>query len=179
MPSDNSSDANAVGIGRTVAFALAALDLDVVQRTTIRRLLPVGTTRRSGPGRAEARRRKGDTQGSVNRTSETFGIRLKKFEDRGWIARDGVLLRVINRAALLDCALGGQQDTPLPLLQVAETIEEIRRDQRNREVLALSGLIEQRRRELQALARLMQEPVTGQHRSGIRSVRITHKPPLI
>jgi hypothetical protein len=160
-----------VGVGRTLAYALFVMNMELVQRSTVRNLLPTGTTRPSGNGRAHARKAKGTSKGSTNRTSERFLERLRTFERRGWISREGELIRILEPEALLSVAQGDVPGTPLPLLAIREAIHEVRREQVLRDRAAAATLVEQRRLELLALARLMQAPGGGRR----RPVRIVNK----
>ena len=164
-------DAEQPSIARAVAYALVALELDVIQRSTVRALLPAGTTRRNGAGKAATRRAKGMTGGSANTVSEAFSKRLRIFEGKGWIVREGPLLRVIDRAALLRYVQRGYAETPLPLLAVAEAMREAQREEERQRRAAVAELVEQRRLELLRLARLMHGPGGAQR----RPVRIVNK----
>ncbi|WP_282790913.1 hypothetical protein [Streptomyces sp. CC224B] len=167
-----------VGVGRKVAYALASLRLDVVQRSTIRSLLPVGT-QQIGASRAQQAQRLKGKSGLVkkNRTSKLFQQKLNQFEDWGWISKGHVLIAVHDRGALLDHALQGQRDLPTRLLDLERAVAKIREDQAAAE--PDDRLIEQRYKELRELMRLMRAPVTGVNRSGTRSVRFVNRSRVI
>ncbi|WP_327222996.1 hypothetical protein OG229_02310 [Streptomyces platensis] len=167
-----------VGVGRKTAYALAVLGLDVVQRSTIRALLPVGTQQVGASRGQQAQRMKGKT-GLVkkNRTSKLFQQKLNQFEDWGWISKGHILIALHDRGALLDHALQGQRRLPSRLLDLERAIAKIREDQATAE--PDDRLIEQRHKELLALMSLMQVPVTGVNRSGTRSVRFVNRSRVI
>lgn len=67
---------------------------DVIQRTSLRVLMPVGTSKK----------RPGDA--SINRTSELLRRALMTFENWGWIKRREVAIEVLDRPALLQFVTG-------------------------------------------------------------------------
>jgi hypothetical protein len=167
-----------VGVGRKVCYALAVLGLDVVQRSTVRSLLPPGTRRVGGSVARQTKRLSGKAGlPKTNRTTAAFHEKLSQFEEWGWISRGHILIAVHDRGALLDHALQGQRSLPPRLLDLDRAIARIREDQAEAE--PTDRLVEQRRRELQALMRLMQAPVTGVNRSGTRSVRFVNRSRVI
>lgn len=167
-----------VGVGRKVAYALAVLGLDVVQRSTIRALLPVGVQKVGASQAQQAQRRKGKS-GLVkqNGTTQRFHEKLREYEDWGWITRGHLLIAVHDRGALLDHALHGERNLPPRLLDIERAIAKIREDQAAAE--PDDRLIEQRHKELRALMRLMKAPVTGVNRSGTKSVRFVNRSRII
>ncbi|GLP64311.1 hypothetical protein TUSST3_09310 [Streptomyces sp. TUS-ST3] len=175
---DDYTPTGGVGVGRRVCYALAILGLDVVQRSTIRALLPPGERKMGGSVAQQTQRRKGKA-GFVktNRVSARFQERLNTFEDWGWISKGHILIAVHDRQALLDHALQGQGNLPQRLLDLDRAIAQIRQDQAAAE--PDDRLIEQRHKELRALMRLMQAPVTGVNRSGTRSVRFVNRSRVI
>lgn len=167
-----------VGIGRKICYALAILGLDVVQRSTIRALLPPGTRAMGGSIAQQTQRRKGKAGfAKTNRVTAQFHQKLNQFEDWGWISKGHILIAVHDRQALLDHALQGQDNLPPRLLELDRAIAQIREDQAAAE--PDDRLIEQRHRELRALMRLMQAPVTGVNRSGTKSVRFVNRSRVI
>ncbi|WP_097982802.1 hypothetical protein [Streptomyces sp. f150] len=167
-----------VGVGRRVCYALATLRLDVVQRSTIRALLPPGERKMGGAVAQQTKRQKGKAGfAKTNKVSARFQERLNQFEDWGWISKGHLLIAVHDRGALLDHALQGQKELPPRLLDLDRALAKIREDQAASE--PDDRLIEQRHRELRALMRLMQAPVTGVNRSGTRSVRFVNRSRVI
>ena len=173
---DNQGAPATVGIGRKVAYALAALNLDVIQRKTIRALLPAGPRRDMGLESSIRSFRTGKQLQSYNLVSKHFGYNLRKYEDWGWITRGHILVAVHDRGALLDHAMHGLEQLPPRLLELQQAIDQIHADEAE---AADDRLIEQRRKELKALMRLMQAPVTGVNRSGTKSVRFVNRSRVI
>jgi hypothetical protein len=174
----DSEDPAVVGVGRKVAYALAVLGLDVVQRSTLRALLPPGVRKTGGVEAKQNRRLAGKTGlPKRNRTTQTFQEKLRDFEKWGWISRGHVLIAVHDRGALLDHALHGREAIPPRLLDLDAALARLRADEGTAE--PNDRLLEQRRREFRALMRLMQAPVTGVNRSGTRSVRFVNRSRVI
>jgi hypothetical protein len=144
------------GRSQDIAFALFALRLDVVTRSTLRALLPAGTNRRIPrpdlPSRSDDPRRIGSVK--RNNISTQFSRILQQFEENGWITRSETHVRVVHRSALGDWVR--KADAPVDrILNLSETLVEIK----NR----LGFDEEQRRRELLAVKRLMEiAPGVGQ-----------------
>jgi hypothetical protein len=177
-PNAYDSEAALVGVGRKVAYALAALGLDVVQRGTVRALLPSGTIKSCGSVKQQTHRIQGKTGVTKrNRTSSLFQMKLREYEDWGWITRGHLLIAVHDRGALLDHAMHGMKELPPRLLDLDRAIAKIREDQAAAE--PDDRLIEQRHKELKAIMRLMQAPVTGVNRSGTKSVRFVNRSRVI
>ncbi|MFJ9633810.1 hypothetical protein ACIRU8_39560 [Streptomyces sp. NPDC101175] len=167
-----------VGVGRKICYALAVLGLDVVQRSTIRTLLPPGTRKVGGSIAQQTKRQSGKAGlAKTNRVSAMFQQRLNQFEDWGWISKGHILIAVHDRQALLDHALQGEGNLPPRLLDLDRAIARIREDQAAAE--PDDRLIEQRHKELRALMRLMQAPVTGVNWSGTNSVRFVNRSRVI
>jgi hypothetical protein len=159
-----------VGLGRRTAYALAVFPLDVVQRSTIRALLPVGTTRKPGPSPYQASTGKSD-----NRVSVKFGQVLRQFAERGWIDRAPELVRILDRDALLACATSGVQGTPKHFLRLDQAAAEVQAQLRSAQSARVAPMVAQRRAELAAIKQLMAGPVGGVNWSGRGSVRFPHK----
>ncbi|GAB3169804.1 hypothetical protein [Streptomyces incanus] len=157
------------GVRRTLAFALAALGMDAVQRSTLRALLPAGETKQRGPVACQRRTRGEQISTRKNKTSKAFGQTLQDFERLGWVERTPELVLVRDRPALLKHALRDQPAAPRELLDLQGALTAIKSDIRHSD-----ALLEQRRRELRAVTSLMQAPAAGGS-----SVRIIHKPQLI
>lgn len=153
----------AIGPRRLTAYALALLGLDVVNRHTVRAMLPKGVVIPSTP----ARRRAGG--GSKNRTSIEFGNGLRLFEDSGWIQRGETYVLILNRRALLDYALDRFEGVPGRLLEIEGAVDVVLR--RLTEDRLTPKAVEQANRELAALRRLMAPTVRGASYSGRGSVR--------
>lgn len=167
-------DLATIGVGRTVAYALAVLGIEAVQRSTIRALLPQGEIKPRGLDRRQ-RLRQGETASRrKNKTSMRFGEVLLRLERLGWVRRSPDLVYVTDRAALLKYALQGHPTAPQGLLDIAAALSSVQAEQGTPHPALAGALIEQRRQELKALTRLMQAPA-----SGAQSVRIIHKPQLI
>jgi hypothetical protein len=167
-----------IGVRRKTAYALASLGLDVVQRDTLRALLPPGSRKVKGQVAQQNKRLSGKPGlAKQNTITNAFHDALKLYEKFGWISRGHLLVAVHNRGALLDHALQGQRSLPPRLLDLDRAIAKIREDQAVAE--PDDRLIEQRHKELRALMRLMQAPVTGVNRSGTRSVRFVNRSRVI
>lgn len=165
-----------VGIDRRTAYALSALEIDVVQRSTVRALLPVGATRRKTESAYNARRARGGEAGwsGPNSASRAFQKCLKRYEDWGWIRRGSVLIQILDRHALHAHALDGVQGNAGQAywLDIERAVSEINAAQRAEdEMHQMVALVEQRRLELRALQRLM-EGRRGDNWSGRGSVRL-------
>lgn len=198
-PTPGYDDAPWWGVSQTVALALAALDLDVVHRATLRALLPAGRTRKprrasSKPGAASLRRVNGLDAGSKyliergmatgfapieqirnkskNQMSEKFQRALKGFEDRGWLVRGEEYVLVRNRRALLDWATAAACPDWL-VFPLGDAIDQINEDLKLARAMTPKAL-EQRRQELLAIKRLMEEGF-GDNWSGRGSVRLVPK----
>jgi hypothetical protein len=143
------------GVSHSVALMLAALDLDVVHRSTLRALLPAGRTRFLGTSASYVRHVERGHGSSVNVISKKFQRALWIFEDAGWIVRGEEYVLIRNRRGLLDWAVKAE-----PPDWVRFPLEDAVR-QVNRDLAAAQRLspraVEQRRRELLALKRLIDE----------------------
>lgn len=172
---DSSSRAEKTpGVRRTVAFALAALGMEIVQRSTLRALLAKGERKPRGTCNGQRRRHDRRISGTKNKTSAAFGQALNEFERRGWIYRTPELVIVRDRGALLRLALRGRPAAPRELLNLQGALDAIRAEATPSHVP-----VEQRRRELRAITALMRAPAGGDVCGGPGSVRIVHKPQLI
>jgi hypothetical protein len=162
-----------IGTPRRVSYALAVFPIDTVQRTTIRAMLPPGTTRQVPQVIV---RRAANRHGSKNRVSIDFGQALKFFADQGWIDRGEVLLRIRDRDALRAHALGGLPDVPAHLIALEQAVTELRAQvtstARRDDPAALVAI---RWQELRAIEQLMRSEVSGSNWSGRGSVRFPHK----
>jgi len=168
------SEGQVSSVDRTIAYALAVLGLDAVQRSTIRALLPAGETKSRGLERRQRQRLGEAVITHKNRTSLKFGQALQRFERNGWVRRSPDLVYVTDRAALLEHALQGQPAPPRGLLDVRAALGSVQAEQRATQPPLTGARLAQRRHELRALTRLMQAPAGGGS-----SVRIVHKPSLI
>jgi hypothetical protein len=138
------------GVSDLVAVALIALNLDTVQRSTIRALCPKQDGGRHG-----------------DPISAAFRRALRKFEHFGWINREGALIHVQDREAMCAwVALGVDvtDERAATLLAVREAVRQIN------DAEAVHQHAEVRRRELIALQRLMQAIPAGTARPGVRIV---------
>lgn len=87
-----------------------------------------------------------------NVVSEKFTYALQRFEERGWITRGSEFVLVRSKRSLLDWATSAEPPEEIAF-QVSVAIELVESD-----LSALSAAaVEQRRRELLALKRLMEE----------------------
>lgn len=163
------------GPARRTAYALAALGLDVVNRATVRALLPPGRIRPPSDAarrRNSVKRKEGHT-GSPKRhnvVSTRFYDALKFFERQGWVQRGAQYVLVKDRAMLLDYALDGVREVPKALLRLDAAIEKITADLASSQDIPPAA-IEQAHREIAAIRALMRSPVTGVNRSGRGAVR--------
>jgi len=164
------------GLERTIAFALGALGMDAVQRSTIRALLPKGERKQRGPATHQRRLHGERVSTSKNKTTKAFGQALQDLERMGWIKRTPELVLVRNRAALLRHALRDRPAAPQQLLNLRGALDAIRADMRPSDVSSSAALVEQRRREIRAVMALMQAPPGG---DGTGSVRIVHKSQIL
>jgi hypothetical protein len=160
-----------IGTPRRVAYALAVFPIDTVQRTTIRAMLPPGTTRRVPQAIV---RKAANRHGSKNRVSIDFGQALKVFADRGWIDRGEVLLRIRDRDALRAHALNGLPGVPDRFIALEQAVTQLRAQaaDRTEDSRALAVI---RLRELRAIEQLMRSGASGSNWSGRGSVRFPHK----
>ena len=165
-----------IGTPRRVAYALAVFPIDTVQRTTIRAMLPPGTTRQVPQAIV---RRAANRHASKNRVSIDFGQALKFFADQGWIDRGDVLLRIRDRDALRAHALSGlpdMPDMPAHLIALEQAVTQLRAQvtsaARRDDPPALVAI---RLQELRAIEQLMRSGVSGSNWSGRGSVRFPHK----
>lgn len=150
-----------VGVARTVAYALAILGLDVVHRSTVRALLPAGTTKPRGPA-SQARVHLGERSGaSKNRTSIAFGQALHEFETNGWLQRAGDVIHIRDRAALLDYALEAFGAVTADVLDTRRALVVARRELRELRMRGPADLsqLQQRHDEIAALLNLTRTPV--------------------
>jgi hypothetical protein len=173
------------GVSHSIAYALAALNLDVVHRSTLRAMLPAGRIRGGVRDTAPAVSRKVSTR-RVNRMdsgsrrlidlgtatdfvptppkpkpkrtnviSEKFQDALLRFEREGWLSRGTEYVLVRDRRALFDWATSAvpTDDIEIPLeLAIAQIDLDLQDAAR-----MTTAAVEQRRRELIALKRLMEE----------------------
>jgi hypothetical protein len=162
-----------IGTPRRVAYALAVFPIDTVQRTTIRAMLPPGTTRRV---QQAVVRRADSRHGSKNRVSVDFGQALKFFADQEWIDRGDVLLRIRDRDALRAHSLAGLPGVPDRFIALEQAVEQLRAQvtstARRDDPPALAAI---RLQELRAVEQLMRSGVSGSNWSGRGSVRFPHK----
>ena len=139
-----------------VALALATLGLDIVTRSTVRALLPAGTTKLRGPA-SQARVHLGERSGAgKNRTSIAFGQALHEFEANHWLRRAGDVVKVRDRGALLDYALDTSGAVAVDALDIRRALAAARselRRVRTRRTADLSQL-QQRHDEIAALLHL-------------------------
>lgn len=155
-----------------LAYALAVFPLTDVRRSTVRAMLPRGERTRR-PSQADVPGSKGRTR---NRVSDTYGIALQQFEERGWIWRTPEQIRVFDRPALLRQAKRCLPNCWWLTEGVHEAIAALAADF---PPAARAGEEEQRNRELAALRALMQQaPGTGPH-AGRGYVRIVPRPPQL
>lgn len=187
------------GVSHTLALAMTALDLDVVHRSTLRALLPKGRVRpghdRTGlTGRAAGRNVIRRTQGldaasrhlielglasdpttyttrtdSSNTMSDAFQKALARFEREGWISRGTTFVLVRDRRALLDWATSSAPPEDF-VLDLAGAIQRINDDLANDVSMTVKAQ-EQRRQELLAIKRLMEQHFGSRNWSGRGSVR--------
>lgn len=158
-----------VSTARRTAYALAVLGLPVVYRGTLRSLLPTGRARNIGvTGHLNSVRNDNGT-GRVNVVSRKFQTALHDFEREGWITRGTEFVAVRDARALLDFALADLGDKPSILLAIELAAEAVRRDL-NEATDRSAAYVEQRRRELIALKRLMEQGF-GENWSGRGAVR--------
>lgn len=159
-----------IGPARRAAYALAVFPLDVVERQTIRAMLPAGRRRNVGVTRHLNAVTKGDTSnGRTNTTSEAFGDALRRFAKHGWIDRGQQFVRIRDRGALLDYALDELGEIPAHFIAIDDALDRLRRELR--QPTANDRLHAQRHRELKAIEELMRSQVQGVWWSGRGSVR--------
>jgi hypothetical protein len=171
----HSSDPPKWGVSQTIALALAALDLDVVHRSTLRAMLPTGATplRKVRLGRVRGAST-GRTPGLLgpkrkNNMSDKFQRALSLFEGSGWVVRGEQYVLIRNRRALLNWAAASDPPDWL-VLPLSSAIEAINRELTEDPEMNAKA-VEQRRRELLALQRLMEEGFGSANWSGRSSVR--------
>ncbi len=189
-----STDEPKWGASHTLALALVALDLNVVHRATLRALLPAGRVQpgklhddRTG-GRNVIRRMNGldgasrhlielgaradesmrVQADSSNAMSEIFKKALKRFEVNEWITRGSVYVLVRDKRSLLDWATSARQPESFTLDLIAAT-QRIKDDLEDLDLTAKA--LEQRRKELLAIQRLMEQGYGSRNWSGRGSVR--------
>ncbi|MFF2511669.1 hypothetical protein [Streptomyces sp. NPDC058086] len=151
----------AIGIRRTAAFALGALGLEAVRRSTLRALLPKGETKLRGPV-ARERWHLGDRNGlGKNKTSVAFGQVLHQFETQGWVERTPEVVIVRDRQALLSFAMEQQPAVTPDALNIKGAITAIRNDLRRARDTADPEQLEQRHDEIRALLYLLHAPAVG------------------
>lgn len=157
-----------LGVRRTVAFALAVLDVDAVQRCTLRALLPAGELKPRG---AASRRTQlqGERAGTnKNRTSTAFTQALKHFERMGWVQRTPELVLVRDHQALMQHALDDEEPAdPRELLDIRGALASVRSRTRPLSATVWDTLTEQRRREVTALKRVLQAPAGARVSTGL------------
>jgi hypothetical protein len=157
----SSSTPEAPSTGRLTACALAILNLNVVQRSTLRAMLPRGETKRRGPVSRE-RWHLGERKGAgKNKTSIAFGQALQEFERQGWVERTPEFVIVRDHQALLDYAFERQPAAGRDSLNVKGAIAAARNDLRKVRDTADHDEIEQRHDEIRALLYLLHAPAAG------------------
>ena len=166
----NTGDRAIIGVRRMTAFALAAVDLDIVHRGTVRALLPSGRVKLAGPAAQRESIERYGRLATRNATSSAFKAALKQFEDNGWIVRGSEFVMVKDRESLRQYGCRDAVELPEKLLQLESAIDEVWR-QINESDGQSDKWVEQRRKEILALMALMNSPVTGANRSGKGSVR--------
>ncbi|MFI9174885.1 hypothetical protein [Streptomyces lincolnensis] len=143
---------------RLTAFALAVLGLDTVTRSTLRALLPAGTTKPRGPA-SRARWHLGERSGTgKNRTSIAFGQALREFETSGWLKRIPEAVMIRDRNGLLSYALNGQPTVTIDMLNIRGALTTVRDDLRKLRATGDPAQIEQRHEEIKALLILLHAP---------------------
>lgn len=168
------------GASQTIALVLCLLDLDVVHRSTLRAFLPRGRVKRpkllstqvrglAGSGRTRFAQYPESGGNKENVMSKKFQWALQRFHESGWITRGEEYVLVRDRRALMDWATAS--DIPdwvsLPLHQVVERINDDLRQQS----CMTNKAVEQRRRELLAVQKLMTEGFGSTNWSGTGAVR--------
>lgn len=164
------ADPDRVGPARRTAYALVALNLDVVSRATVRELLPSGTRRRFNEGHVRRQRmNRTDPGKGANRVSEAFLKALRRFEEQGWLQRGQRYLLIRDKQALLDYALDGLRSMPRQLLRLDAAIARINDELKQAELTPAA--VEQAQRERHAIMALMRSEIRGASWSGRGSVR--------
>jgi hypothetical protein len=154
-PAGDQETQAAPGARQLAAYALAILGLDVVQRSTVRALLPTGTTKPRGVACLQ-RWHLGERSGtSKNRTSVTFGKALQEFETNGWIKRIPDAVEVCDRGALLDYALDGQPAVHPDMLDARRALAAVRDDLRELRRTGDLAQVGRRHGEIEALLTLL------------------------
>ncbi|MET7890627.1 hypothetical protein [Streptomyces mirabilis] len=157
---DTATPGQAPGLRRTAAFALGALGMEAVRRSTLRALLPKGETKLRGPV-ARQRWHLGDRNGlGKNKTSMAFGQALHEFEERGWVQRTPEAVIVHDRRALLGYAQEQQPAVTPDLLNIKGAITAIRNDLRRARDTADQEQLAQRHDEIRALLYLLHASAT-------------------
>lgn len=130
------------GTGATVALALASLQLDVVKKSILHDLVRT--------------HRPAASTSSPQKQREALRVTLVSFERRGWVSRDGDLVRVLNRRALMDFVAAFDDAKAFAWVQAA--VLEIRERYNLSSGTPAAARSGQRRR---ALVRLATEPPRG------------------
>ncbi|MGW1399278.1 hypothetical protein ACWCRF_11520 [Streptomyces sp. NPDC002405] len=149
------------GPKRLAAFALASLGLVVVQRGTLRALLPKGETKLRGDVARERWHLGDKTRSGKNKTSMAFGRALQEFEDHGWLQRTPDVVIVRDRQALLDYAMALPLAVTPGHLNVKGALRAVRDDLRRTRDTATWEQIEQRHDEIKALLYLLHAPAAA------------------
>lgn len=161
-----------IGILRRVAFILGVFDLPIVHRSTVRALLPPGCLKRIGDVGHATRMGRGASPTKKNLVTKGFQDALREFEEFGWITRGSEFVKIHDHGALLDYAfrdLSGRTPDVFPSLQGAVLAIEAELQQSHSRNAAW---VEQRRRELLRLKRLMESGFGSCNWSGRGSVRL-------
>lgn len=177
------------GVSHTIAIALVALDLPIVSRSTLRNLLPAGKrthhggrptadprgVRIRGVGRTGRNTRRLIELGSemtveggqnINEITKRFQDALARMEASGWLSRGREYVLVADKRSLLDWAMSAELPSSIDL-SLQESLNALLAQP---EKPVTDRAAEQRRRELMALKRLMEEGL-GSKWSGKGSVR--------
>lgn len=161
--SDNQpAERQTLGVRRTVAFALAVLDVEAVQRCTLRALLPAGDLKPRGAASRRTQLQGEHASTTKNRTSTAFTQALKQFERMGWVQRTPELVLVRDHQALMQHALGDEEPAdPRELLDIRGALAHVRTRTRPLSATVWDALPQQQRREVAALKRMLQASERG------------------
>lgn len=118
------------------AAALTALRLRRVRRSTLRALLPIGTTRTYGGTGLQMRVMRGDAT-SKNRVSIKFQDAIRAFEKEGSLQRDGDDFVLVRRPDLLPVV----SEDLVPRLRIRNALREVPKG--GPEFLALNRVLSQ------------------------------------
>jgi hypothetical protein len=146
------------GTKRLTAYALGVLGLVVVQRSTVRALLPKGETKLRGAVNRERWHLGERTSIGRNRTSHTFGRALQEFEGQDWVRRTEDIVIVRDRQALLGYARTQQPAVTPAHLNVKGALRAVRNDFQRIRATATRDQIEQHHAEIRALLHLLHTP---------------------